>query len=215
MAGAVRAATAAQLLAREAATPDGCDPGGPAVLVLDRDDRIVAADAIARRRLALLPDQREVQVPGVVAFLAARARARAGDGPSTARMRARDGRWLTIDASALDDDAGSVAVVVQPAAGEAVLDGVLRSLGLSGRERQVAALCARGQPTKVIAAELSLSPWTVQDHLQAIYAKTGAGTRPELAALFGTLTAAQPAKSAITERVAESPPDPYTAPASQ
>ena len=75
---------------------------------------------------------------------------------------------------------------------------------------------APGKPSRaMIAAQLSLSPWTVRDHLQAIYAKTGTGPRPELAALFGTLTAAQPAKSAIAQRVAESPPGPYTAPASQ
>jgi DNA-binding CsgD family transcriptional regulator len=127
-------------------------------------------------------------VPGVVAYLAARARAGANNDRATARMRARDGRWLTISASALDDDAGSVAVVVEPSAGEAVMDSVLRALGLSGRERQVAALCARGQPAKVIASELSLSPWTVQDHLKAIYAKTGTGSRPELARLFSALT---------------------------
>jgi hypothetical protein len=36
-----------------------------------------------------------------------------------------------------------------------------------------------------------------------------------VAALFGNLSAAHPAKSAITRRVAESPPGPYTAPASQ
>jgi hypothetical protein len=55
----------------------------------------------------------------------------------------------------------------------------------------------------------------VQDHLKAIYAKTGKGSRPDLAALFGSLTAAEPAKSGIAQRVAESPPGPYTAPASQ
>jgi hypothetical protein len=39
-----------------------------------------------------------------------------------------DRRRLTVDVSALDDDAGSVAVVVQLTAGGAVLEAVLRSL---------------------------------------------------------------------------------------
>ena len=45
--------------------------------------------------------------------------------------------------------------------------------GLTAREREVAALLAQGRPTKSIAAMLQLSPWTVQDHVKAVYAKTG------------------------------------------
>jgi DNA-binding CsgD family transcriptional regulator len=81
---------------------------------------------------------------------------------------------------------------VRPAArddrdGEAILDGVLRSLGLSARERQVASMCSQGRPAEAIAAELFLSPWTVRDHLKAIYAKTGFGTRSELTAFAAGL----------------------------
>jgi len=75
-----------------------------------------------------------------------------------------------------------VAAVLQPAPSERVLDGVLRALGLSAREREVAALLAQGQPPKSIAAMLQLSPWTVQDHVKAVYAKTGV-SRAELGAL--------------------------------
>jgi DNA-binding CsgD family transcriptional regulator len=59
---------------------------------------------------------------------------------------------------------------------------VLRALGLSAREREVAALLAQGRPTKSIAATLQLSPWTVQDHVKAVYAKTGV-SRADLGAL--------------------------------
>jgi DNA-binding CsgD family transcriptional regulator len=48
----------------------------------------------------------------------------------------------------------------------------------------VAALLAQGRPTKSIAAELALSPWTVQDHVKAIYAKTGV-SRSDLVSLAG------------------------------
>jgi DNA-binding CsgD family transcriptional regulator len=88
-----------------------------------------------------------------------------------------------IDVSVLDDaGSGNVAAVIQPAPSELVLDSVLRVMGLSAREREVAALLAQGRPTKSIAAMLQLSPWTVQDHVKAVYAKTGV-SRADLGAL--------------------------------
>jgi DNA-binding CsgD family transcriptional regulator len=171
-------------IATENAQPRPPEPdtaAGPSVLLLDGEDRILAADAVARRRLALLPEHRPVEVPGVIAFLAARAR-HSGDARASARTRTIDGRWLTLDASRMDDTpGGNVAVVLQASA--AILDNVLRSLGLTAREREVATLAAHGQSTKTIAQTLTLSPWTVQDHLKAIFEKTGFSARADLSAL--------------------------------
>ena len=173
----------AEPLARGAGAAEPGVGSSPSVLLLDASDRIVSADAAARRRLALLPSPGGDQAPGVLSFLAARARFDRAGGPATARMRALDGRWFEIDVSVLDDaGTGNVAAVLQPAPSERVLDGVLRALGLSAREREVAALLAQGQPPKAIAAMLHLSPWTVQDHVKAVYAKTGV-SRAELGAL--------------------------------
>jgi DNA-binding CsgD family transcriptional regulator len=169
--------------AEPVASPVPDDGPAPSVLLLDACDHIVSADAVARRRLALLPSPGGDQAPGVMSFLAARARWDRDGGPATARMRALDGRWFDIDVSVLDDaGSGNVAAVIQPAASERVLDSVLRAMGLSAREREVAALLAQGRPTKSIAATLQLSPWTVQDHVKAVYAKTGV-SRADLGAL--------------------------------
>jgi DNA-binding CsgD family transcriptional regulator len=166
-----------------AALVDPADGAAPSVLLLDAADRVISADRAARKRLALLPGPGGDQAPGVMSFLAARARWDRDGGPATARMRALDGRWFVIDVSLLDDAAsGNVAAVVQPAPGDVVLDNVLRAMGLSAREREVAALLAQGRPTKSIAAMLGLSPWTVQDHVKAVYAKTGVG-RADLGSL--------------------------------
>jgi DNA-binding CsgD family transcriptional regulator len=53
---------------------------------------------------------------------------------------------------------------------------------LTRREREVAALVARGMSNRRIAAELVLSPRTVDGHVEHILAKLGFGSRTQIAA---------------------------------
>ena len=55
---------------------------------------------------------------------------------------------------------------------------------LTPAERQIAALVARGHRTKEVAAQLFLSPKTVEGHLSRIYGKLGVRSRTELARRF-------------------------------
>jgi DNA-binding NarL/FixJ family response regulator len=58
----------------------------------------------------------------------------------------------------------------------------LEAHGVTEREREVAALLARGLTNVAIAEQLVLSPYTVQDHIRSLFEKTGVGSRQELVA---------------------------------
>ncbi|MGH7293107.1 MAG: helix-turn-helix transcriptional regulator, partial [Myxococcota bacterium] len=178
------AVTIALRRARTAEGIDAVDEGGTTVVILDAADRVIAADAHGRRRMTELAGHAGTALPSPLYVLAARARARDPERPAHAQARTAAGRWLSLDASPIDDEAhGPVAVVLRPSAPDGVLDTILRAFGLSHRERQVAELAIRGQATKAIAAELMLSAYTVQDHLSNIYEKTDVHSRGDLAHL--------------------------------
>jgi DNA-binding CsgD family transcriptional regulator len=88
-----------------------------------------------------------------------------------------------VRASVLGDDPGAqVAVMIEPARPHELAPLVADACRLTQREREVTRLVARGLSTEAIGARLYLSPWTVQDHLKAIFAKIGVSTRGELVA---------------------------------
>jgi DNA-binding NarL/FixJ family response regulator len=53
---------------------------------------------------------------------------------------------------------------------------------LTPRERQLLHLLTNGADNATIATSMTISLFTVQDHLKSIYAKSGARTRTELIA---------------------------------
>jgi DNA-binding CsgD family transcriptional regulator len=69
---------------------------------------------------------------------------------------------------------------VRAATHDEVFDLLCRAHDLTPRERQLVALMLDGLATKQLAQALRISPYTVKDHLKAIFAKTGVRTRPEL-----------------------------------
>ncbi len=66
---------------------------------------------------------------------------------------------------------------------------MLRTAGaampLTAREKEVAILAAEGLASKDIAAKLTVSVRTVDNHLQRVYVKLGVSTRGELADHLG------------------------------
>ncbi|HEX6515388.1 MAG TPA: helix-turn-helix transcriptional regulator [Nocardioidaceae bacterium] len=176
------------LLAASVVTPQ--DSGdAPGVVVFDEDGRPESISPAAERWIAEIP---EIPPPptaaesAMVRIVASRARSlAAGHDPlgtaARSRVQTRSGRWLLLYGTQLSGGTfGRTAVIVQPAAPSEVVPLVALAYGLSERERQVTGLCMQGRSTKEIAGALHVSPYTVQDHLKSIFAKTGARSRGEL-----------------------------------
>jgi len=163
----------------------------PATLILDGQLRPASWTASFREWLDELG---AAQLPPAVYELGARVlapHAASGGLPAVVRLRTASGRWAAIEGARLegrDDD--RVAILVREATVDEVFDLLARAFDLSRRERELAALVLDGHATKELAAALSISPHTVQDHLKAVFAKTAVSSRRELVSqLSGRRTA--------------------------
>jgi DNA-binding CsgD family transcriptional regulator len=93
------------------------------------------------------------------------------------------GTWLVLHGALLGAvNSGDVAVFLQRAHPTLVAPLLLRAYGLTPREQEVAQLALRGATAVQAGRLLSISPHTVNDHLKAVFDKTGARTRGELSA---------------------------------
>ena len=79
---------------------------------------------------------------------------------------------------------GPIAVVVELAPAQATAPLLLSAYGLTAREADVARLVLRGLSTTAIADSLHISANTVQDHLKAVFDKTGVHSRRDLVGHF-------------------------------
>ena len=101
-------------------------------------------------------------------------------------------RWFATAAASLDDPA--MAVVAARCEHLAQLGTVADPLdGVTGRQREVLDLLTRGMSNKDIASALTISPRTVEKHVEALLRKSNAKSRSALVALnLGALSSAQP-----------------------
>jgi len=164
---------------------------GPGVVVFDEFGAPESISGAAERWIGELVEDPPPSTPAeskTVQAVAARARAIA---PHTdplelsarARVRTRSGDWLLLYGTRLGADTGGrTAVIIHPATPQDVAPVIALSYGLTDRECQVAMQCVQGRVTREIAHALGMSPYTVQDHLKAIFEKVGVRSRRELVA---------------------------------
>lgn len=164
-------------LLRQAAERPGALDEPPGMLWL-RDGEVTATTEPAERWLDRLGAARLHSAVLAVA-------ADAVDGPSRARVAAGgDAGWVALHASPVKGEDDTVAVIVERLPAVALSEVIVAALGLTAREREVVEQVLAGRSTRQAARALAISPWTVQDHLKAVFAKAGVASRGELAALL-------------------------------
>lgn len=179
------------LLITEVGTVPACD--GPGMLVLADDLAVVASTPAAERWLAELADwPQRTEMPQVIYGVTARLQAledgARGDLLPRARARTAAGQWLELHAARLRGAAepDRIAVILEPARPVEITPLVLRAYDLTDREAQIVGFALRGLSTDEIAAELSISALTVQQHLKSVFDKTGVHSRRDLVARIFT-----------------------------
>ncbi len=159
---------------------------GPGLVLLDEGHRLEAMTPPAARLLEELVDApgagAQSPLPYVVHAVARRAQLEAKGGPpARARVRRRDGRWLSLYGSLIQEGPKArTAVIIEEAEGAGVAPVLELAYGLSSRESEVVQLLLRGLSTKEVAAAPYISPYTVQEHCKAIFEKVGVRSRREL-----------------------------------
>jgi DNA-binding CsgD family transcriptional regulator len=164
-------------------------PSSPGVVVLDPDLRAVSWTAGAREWIDAFPLAGLFAawgiLPATVYPVAALARSQNGLAAAHAVERTADGRWVRIEAAQLEGQPNAqIAVTLRAATWTETFDLLCRAYALSRREREVVAALLGGLDTRAVSARLCISQHTVQDHLKAVFRKTGAHSRRELLARF-------------------------------
>jgi DNA-binding CsgD family transcriptional regulator len=165
--------------------------GGPLVLLLSPDLQVLRRTPDTQRALRLLVprDDEGPPVPAGAYNVAAQLLAvEAGIDPVApwARVHLTRNRWLTLRAARLEGDAPrdqrDIAVVIDECSTSERLSLFARCTGLSARETELLGHLATGADTREMAARMSLSAHTVQDHLKSVFDKTGTRSRRALLA---------------------------------
>lgn len=187
--GPVVAAAMRSFATQAAAPPAG--PDGPGTALFDADSRLLSLDEQAERWFVelggqawALPSMPMTAVYAVLARAAAVAEGRER-GPAAVRLKSSSGRWLVVHGSALRTPSGApgpIALTIEPAKSSQIAPIIVEAYCLTPREQQITQAVARGLSNQEIAAEMFLSSYTVRDHLKAVFAKVGVGSRGELVA---------------------------------
>ena len=174
------------LLLGGARDPDA--PDAPCLMVLGRDWDLESATPGAQRWIDELPggDWAAGRLPPAVLSVGGSALRSAEDRDdprdlALTRVRTRSGGWAVLHGMTLV--AGGerrVAVIVEPAHPGRIAPLLMSAYGLTEREQEITRLVLQGDSTREIAGRLVVSEHTVQQHMKAIFEKTGVRSRRDL-----------------------------------
>lgn len=173
------------LLVGEATEPDR--PEAPGLVVLSESFEPESLTPGVERWLSELPgaDPASESLPPAVMSVAGQAlRTATAQTPGEvafARVLTRAGRWIVLHGAVLQSGtARRVAVIVEPAHPARIWPLLMAAYGLTEREQDITRAVLGGSATGEIAQSLHISPHTVQQHLKAVFEKTGVRSRREL-----------------------------------
>jgi DNA-binding CsgD family transcriptional regulator len=188
--------TSAARLARTALEQARAGNASSGVIALDADGRVTLMNEIGRQQLSDLARVHETTpLPTAVLSVAGQVRAAmtTADAPAFASAQifavGGSGQVYRVSGSRTAgigrrEDA-DVVVLIEHARAEELAQMRAMIYGLTARELEVAEFAARGASTRVIADQLGISQYTVQEHLGKAYGKLGVRGRSALvAALF-------------------------------
>ena len=174
------------LLVGEASEPERDD--APALVSFTPDGEVESLSPGAPAWFARFPDDdgRQDGIPTSVRAAATAALRDAegpGGGDSMARVPLADGGWAVVHGATMESGADQrVTVIVQSAHPDRIAPLLMSIYGLTAREQEVTQQVLRGGSTNDLAKSLGVSPYTVQQHLKAIFEKTEVNSRGELIA---------------------------------
>lgn len=161
-------------------------PAGPAIVLLSPELEVQLRTSAAGEGLHRLnpPDDPTVMlaIPAAAYNVAAALIAEEQGmpvGPAWSRVHLAAGRWVTLRAARAGSE---IAVSIEDSTPAERLEVFALAHALSPREREVLAELATGVDSRRLAERLVLSEHTVNDHVKAVLAKTGAATRGALLA---------------------------------
>ncbi|WP_096186433.1 helix-turn-helix transcriptional regulator [Evansella halocellulosilytica] len=162
------------------------------ILILNDSFNILSSNAAAESLLEWLRDREKVEshiLPRPIRAICSQAKANAiirNRDAEKAKLciRMSDSTFLSIHASKLNGTTSQFAVMTEQAKPQEVVALLYETYDLSSREKQLVNQLLYGHSTKHIAETLSISVYTVQDHLKSIFMKTGVRSRRELISLL-------------------------------
>jgi DNA-binding CsgD family transcriptional regulator len=160
---------------------------GPGLVVLEARGTVQSMTEAGERWLAELGhrDLEHTGLPIEFRALAVTLQRRDPAQPGLPRLLVptRAGRWAVLHASRLPTHGAEVIAVIieEPSRGE-LAPILMMAYGLTRQEQKLTTLVCRGASTREIAAHLQITTNTAQDHLKAIFDKTGVRSRRELVA---------------------------------
>jgi len=155
------------------------------IVILNKDLDIISTNNKAAQMLALLRNNEGLshwQLPKPIQVFCAKLQANRLNTQTPLLVPIHNEGYITIQASFLTtiDLQQQIAIILNEASPKEMLAFSLTAFQLTPREKEIVVEIMKGMPTKVIAHNLGISSYTVQDHLKLIFQKVNVGDRNEL-----------------------------------